>query len=1223
MNCSVSTAIVTQRVLNLFRISGFLNNLKQIKAMNLSSVSEKKQSFFGLPARNRLLIKKSIIQSIMRIGIVTITLFIATSVQLLVASPLKSQPIDEVNIYIGLSNETLVQAFKKIEAQSPFHFMYRNDEVKNIRNLKVKSSKQTVEEFLKTILIGTSLTYRQVNNQVLIMPVNYSNQNLNALLISEHKRLEYAPVANIVKGKVTNVRSEPLAGVSVTVKGTTTGTSTDASGNYSIDAPAYGTLVFSYVGFATREMPVNGRSSVDVVLEESVSALDQVVVVGYGTQKKKDITGSVAVVDMKALKSIPAGSATQALQGQAAGVDIINSGVPGGQSNVFIRGVSSFGNTTPLVLVDGVQASLNDIDAENIESMQVLKDAGAASVYGVRGSNGVIIITTKKGKSGAPVFQYNGYYGVQEPLSGNPFKLVTPAEYAKLYGIVNPTSELFSRGALPDYTYSAYNNKGVAMEGDPKVDPSLYNLDIGNLANTYVIQKFNKKGTDWFHEIFKQAPMQNHTITTTGGTDKSNYLFSLGYLDQQGTLIETFLKRYSARINTQFNINKNIRLGQNAYIFYKEDRPFGGLTDASGGNVIAMAFRTFSFIPPYDIAGNYAGGFGGPDLGNSRQPFAYQKQQADNKYSYWDIIGNVFGEVDLLQHVKLRTSLGGSFENRYQFLFVPTPYYNSEANTTPNKLTEISGYSNNIIWTNTATYSNDFGNHRLNLLVGSEAVKSNGRTINGSSSSFFTDDPNYLILGNGTMSITNSSSANVTTLFSLFTRLDYSFTDKYLFGVTVRRDGSSVFGANKRFGVFPSASIGWRVSNESFLRDVSWINDLKLRGSYGILGSQNNISSGNAFTRFSSGRGSSYYDINGTSNSIVPGFYQSAIGNPNTGWEKDKVMNIGMDATIIDYKFNVSVDVYEKSISGLLFTLPLPSTVGGATPPVVNIGDIRNRGVDINLEYNGEISKGLKFFVKGSISHYKNMIVNVPGTGYFDAAGTRFGNVVRNQVGHPVSAFFGYKVIGLFKDAEDVQKSPIQTSAAPGRFKYMDLDGDGKITTDDRTFFGDPNPDFTYGLNLTFNYKNFDLSAMFYGSQGNDIINTTRWYTDFFGSFPSMKRKVLLDAWTPTNTDSKIPIVEGNSSFSTNSVPNSYFMEDGSYLKLRSLILGYNFPNTTISKIGLNKLRIYIQAVNLFTLTKYTGLNPELYGNTSSFGLDFGNYPSNQRQWTFGVNLSF
>lgn len=1223
MNCYVSSAIVTQHVLNLFRISGLLNNLKQIKAMNLSSVSEKKQSFFELPARNGLFIKKSIIQS-MRIGVVTITLLIAVSVELLVASPLKSQPIDEVNIHLGLNNETLVQAFKKIEVQSPFRFMYRNDEVKNIRNLKVRRAQQTVEEFLKTILVGTSLTYRQVNNQVLIMSSDdYSIRNLRPLLISEHKRLEYVHIANIVTGRVTNARGEPLAGVSVVVKGAATGTSTDGNGNYSIDVPANSTLVFSYVGFVSKEVMVTGRSSVNVILEESDSALDQVVVVGYGTQRKKDISGSVAVVDMKALKSIPTGTVTQALQGQAAGVDIINSGVPGGQSNVFIRGVSSFGNTAPLVLVDGVQVSLNDVDADNIESMQVLKDAGAASVYGVRGSNGVIIITTKKGKSGAPVFQYNGYYGVQEPLKGNPFNLVTPSEYATLYGIVNPTSQLFPGGALPDYTYSAHNGKGVANEGDPKVDPSLYNLDIGNLENTYVIQKFNKKGTDWFHEIFKPAPMQNHTISAAGGTDKSTYLFSLGYLDQQGTLIETFLKRYSARINTQFNINKNIRFGENAYIYYKEDRPFGGLTDASGGNVIAMTFRTFSFIPPYDIAGNYAGGFGGPDLGSSRQPFAYQKQQSDNKYSYWNMVGNIFGEVDLLQHVKLRTSIGGAFENRYQFLFVPTPYYNAEANTTPNRLTEVSGYSNNIIWTNTATYNNEFGNHKLNLLVGSETVKNNGRTVNGSSSSFFTDDPNYLILGNGTMSITNSSSANVSTLFSLFTRLDYSFTDKYLLGVTVRRDGSSVFGANKRFGIFPSASIAWRVSNESFLKNVSWINDLKLRGSYGILGSQNNISSGNAFTRFGSARGSSYYDINGTSNSIVPGFYQTAIGNSNTEWEKDKVVNIGMDATIIDNKINVSLDLYEKSISGLLFSLPLPSTVGGATSPVVNIGDIRNRGVDINLQYNGKISKDLKFLVKGSISHYNNMIVNIPGTGYFDAAGTRFGNVVRNQTGHPVSAFFGYKVIGLFKDIEDVQKSPTQTSAAPGRFKYLDVDGNGKISTDDRTFLGDPNPDFTYGLNLSFQYKNFDLSAMFYGSQGNDIVNTTRWYTDFFGSFPAMKRKVLLDAWTPTNTDSQIPIVEGNSSFSTNSVPNSYFVEDGSYLRLRSLILGYNFPNSTIDKIGLKNFRIYFQAVNLFTLTKYTGLNPELYGNTSSFGLDFGNYPSNQRQWNFGVNLTF
>lgn len=1026
----------------------------------------------------------------------------------------------------------------------------------------------------------------------------------------------------VVKGKVTgSADGLPVAGASVRVKGSPGGVITDSAGDFSIAAQATDVLVITHLSFEAQEVAVGSQSLVAIILTPSAGTLGAVVVTGYSSERKKDITGSVSVVDTRVLRSLPVASAAQALQGQASGVNVISSGVPGAQPNIFIRGVSSFGNTQPLVLVDGVQSSLANISADDIESMQVLKDAGAASVYGVRGSNGVIVVTTKKGKSGRVSVSYDGYYGIQQPLKGNAFDLVNPEEYGKLYLQVNPNSVLYANG-LPDYVYASSSGQGIGNTGDPAVDPARYNLDIKNPSNNYIIQKINKAGTDWFSEVFQPAGMQNHNVSASGGSEKATYMFSLGYLNQQGTLIETFLKRYSARINTQFNVTRNIRFGENAYLFYREDRPFNGLQDASGGNVVSMIYRTFSYIPPYDIAGNYGGSYGGPELGSSRAPLGFQKQTADNKYQTWSMVGNIFAEADFFKHFTFRTSLGGTTNNQYQFVFTPTPYYNAEGNTAPNRLQESSQYGVNLMWTNTLSYAQRFGQHNLKVLGGTESIRNNGRSLTGSATTLFSDDPNYLTLSNGTQAITNGSSAYINTLFSLFGRLDYAFADKYLLSVTVRRDGSSVFGSDKRYGVFPSASVGWRVSGEKFMQGITWISDLKLRASYGVLGSQNNVSPANAYTLFASGPTTSYYDIAGTTNTSQQGFYQSTIGNPGTGWEENVVTNVGIDATLFNNKFDISVEWYKKSINGLLFSIPLPSTVGGASFPVVNIGDIQNQGVDITLGYRGSLGRDLGFYARGNLTFYKNRIVEIPGSGYFEEAASRNGNLIRNQEGQAVSSFFGYEVIGLFQDDADVARSPAQTAAAPGRFKYRDINGDGSITPDDRTFFGDPNPDFTYGINLGLTYKNFDLSTVLYGSQGNQVLNNTKWFTHFFGSFPSQKSKELLNAWTPTNTNTSVPKVEGASSFSTNGVPNSYYMEDGSFLRMRSLSLGYTFPAELISKIRLTRLRVYVQAANLFTITKYSGLDPELTGSSSNFGIDFGNYP-NSRTWLFGLNLSF
>lgn len=1024
-----------------------------------------------------------------------------------------------------------------------------------------------------------------------------------------------------VKGKVTAADDQqPIAGASILLKGNTTnGTSTNADGTFTINAAPGATLIVSYIGYVTQEIPVGNQTTISVVLTPSVTSLSEVVITGYSSERKKDITGSVSIVDMKALKSIPAGSAVQALQGQAAGVNVISSGAPGSPSNIFIRGISSFGNAQPLVLVDGVQAELNDVSADDIESMQVLKDAGAASIYGVRGSNGVIIVTTKKGKSGAPVITYDAYYGSQQPLKGNVFNLLNSQNFATLTKQAYPNTSLFQNG-IPDFSYRGPGATGVGNAGSAAVDPSKYNFDAANPASNYLIQALNKSGTDWFHELFKTAPMTNHNLTASGGTDKSNYLVSLGYFNQQGTMIESYLKRYSARVNTQFKVKNNVRVGENMYVFYKQNPGFDNL---SSGNPIAWTYRNMPVIPVYDIKGNYGGTFTGPELGSSSNPVAVQKNTVNNKSNTWDIVGNIFAEVDFLKHFTARTSIGGTIDNQYYTNFTFTPYNNSEGNTNPNSFAESALYNSTTMWTNTLTYLNTFGKHNLKVIAGSEAIRNYGRFLTGSSSGLFSTSFDYLSLSNGTTNITNASSAYNNTLFSVFGRADYSFDDKYLLGVTVRRDGSSRFGANRRYGVFPSFSAGWRVTGEEFMKNVTWLNDLKIRGSYGVLGSQNNVSPANAFTLFGGNFANAYYDITGAAK-LSQGFAQISIGNPNTGWEENIVTNIGFDASILNNKLDISLEYYKKSINGLLFTQPLPASAGGATAPTVNIGDIQNKGVDLATTYRGTVNNDLKFTIGANITTYKNEVVNIPNPGYFDAANTQnLGTVIRNQVGQPVSSFFGYKVLGLFQSDADVSTSPTQSGAAPGRFKYQDVNGDGQITAADRTFLGNPNPDFTYGLNLGVTYRNFDFSTTLFGSQGNEIYNTIKSFTHFFSTYVGAKSNDLLNAWSPTNTGSSIPKIESTGSFSSSGVSNSFYVEDGSFLKMRSLVIGYTVSPSTLKRLGINKLRVYAQGANLFTLTKYSGLDPEVSGNSSAFGVDYANYPNNQKNFILGLNLSF
>jgi TonB-linked SusC/RagA family outer membrane protein len=1042
-----------------------------------------------------------------------------------------------------------------------------------------------------------------------------------------------------VTGRVLgSTDKQPIVGATVQVKGGKSATLTGSDGSFSItSSQKVSALIITIVGYEPLTVAVKGNSVGDVMLSTSATSLNDVVVTGYTTQKKKDLTGAVDVVNVKDMKAIQAGSPEQMLQGQASGVTVITSGAPGGPTNVFIRGVTSFGNTDPLYIIDGVQLPYHDINAQDIESVQVLKDA-SASIFGVRGSNGVVIITTKRGKSvGKPTLTFDGYAGTQIPLSGNPFHLLNAQELANALwqaditsgqvdtGTHLPTSQQYGNGAtpvLPDYI-----TPGGAKAGSPQVDPSLYNTDYTK-GPIYQITAANKQGTDWFHELFKPAPIQSYNIGLQGGSDKSTYFFSAGYFNQQGTLIDTYLKRYMMRMNTTFALSKGIRVGENFYAFYLDNPQIGYFSE----NQINFDYREQAIIPVHDIMGNWAGS-NGPELGNASNPVANQERTKDNKGYSWTMMGNVWGEVDFLKHFTVRTSFGGLINNQYNWAYTYHTYENAENNGS-NGYTEGASYQNYYDWINTLTYTNTFGKSNLKVFVGTEALDQVGHAVGGTRINYFSDNLNLRTLSNGDpKGQTNFSGAGSGSLYSLFAQANYAYNDRYLLTATIRRDQASVFGPESQTGYFPAFSGGWILTQEDFMSGVSWLNFLKLRASWGKLGSYANVNPLNQFNLYGASAGQSYYDINGTSSSTVLGFQASQYGSPATGWEQDVITNFGMDAVLIKNKIEFTIEYYQKKINGLLFQDNAAATAGafasgepaGAQLPAVNIGDVQNNGIDMSLTYHATLSPVSKLNVTGIFTTYTSKVVSIPNAGgYFTTGSTRIGDFVRNQVGQPVGSFYGYQVIGYFSGADDVAKSPVQQDAAPGRFKYADINGDGKIDATDRTFFGNPNPKFTYGINANATVKDFDFTALFYGSYGNEVVNYQRYWTDMWASFQGNKSiNLLYNSWTPTNLNPKAPILENASTFSTNTVPNSFYKENGSFFKLRSLIVGYTLPSASLKNVGIDRLRVYVQGSNLFTITGYTGLDPEIGGNSSAFGIDYGQYPGNQKSYSVGISLTF
>ena len=1064
-----------------------------------------------------------------------------------------------------------------------------------------------------------------------------------------------------ITGKVIGSDDQqPVIGATVKIQGTNVGAVTDVSGNFAVNAKNGDVLVISYIGYQTKSVTITGPSLGTIVLTASTSTLNEVVVTGYQTQQKKDITGAVATVNITDAKKVPVATSEQLLQGQASGVTVINQGAPGSSSTVFIRGITNFGNSTPLYVVDGVQTgNMSQVNPNDIESISVLKDAGAAAIYGVSGGNGVIVVTTKRGKAGKTVLSYDGYYGVQVPPSGNVWHLMNPSQQSKLAFDANDggSEQLYPAGpgTLPVYgyhggaPYGAFGSAGVT--NDPAIEKA-YFFDALNPSNDFLVQKFNQTGTDWFHEIFKSAPQQSHTVTASGGNDKNNFLYSLQYLNQQGTLLETFEKRYQARVNNTYSVlNNHVRFGETGYVFYRENNGGSSYNQQQEGGSISNTYREMPLIPAHDIAGNYGGGYDGPTgepLGNGANPLAQQERTINDRAKTWNMQGTVFAEGDFLKYFTARTAFSGNAGNTFYYFTAYNPYENYEPHNNPNGYTEVAQYYFNYNWTNTVSYKESFGKHNVSAFVGYELKQTGGQQLGVSATTFVTLDPNFLTVAGTTLPTSiGLSGGNGTYLYqptgteSVFGRVDYSYAEKYLLGATIRRDGYSSFFPGRQWGTFPSVSLGWRISQEDFLKSVSWLNDLKLRTSFGSTGSNANILGTNAVDTYNYGFGSTAYGINGGLNSTATGYAQTSIGNPKTTWETDKIINIGIDASLFNH-LDLSVEWYKKSISGLLFPMALPSTAGAANPPTVNVGDVQNTGVDIAATYHGSIGQDFKFSLGTNITAYKSKITKLVSPNYFDVSGgTRIGSFVREQVGMPIGSFYGYKIAGIYQNASQVSSLPGYSGAQPGAYIYEDLNHDGKITADDRTFIGNPNPDFTYGVNVNASYKGFDFSMVLYGSYGNKDFNYVKYWTDTYGAFPGGKDLDLLTksatvvngvVTNPGATQSALTVSQ---SLGT-TIPSTFYIESGSFLKCRVAQLGYNFDPGMLKSIGVSKLHFYFQVTNLFTITKYSGIDPELVPSvnnlnqggatpqqSASFGVDYGAYPNNQKTYLVGVNMTF
>lgn len=1068
-------------------------------------------------------------------------------------------------VSIHMNNVKLDKILNEIENQTDYLFIYNNQvDINKITSVKVKN--EAVAQVLDRILSGTG--------------INYELEGTHIILTTEAiKDLHAQQQAKTVTGTVTDVSGEPIIGANIRIKGTTTGTITDIDGNFSIEAKPQSVIEVSYIGYLTQETVINNQKSIRFLLKEDTKTLDEVVVIGYGVQKKADLTGSVANINTEKLNTQSNANIGQALQGKIAGVDIVSQGgAPGSGTRIMVRGIGTLNNASPLYIVDGMYMnSIDHINPNDIASIDVLKDASSAAIYGSRAANGVIIVTTKEGSNteGKPIIDLSVNLGIS-----------TASKFLDM---------LDAKGWAEVTT--------IARQA------------IGKPALDMATDLANKPDNDWQDIMFRPALMQNYNLAVKGGGKYSTYYTGLGYFNQDGIVKGTNYQRYN--IQSKNDYKRGIfSAGTNLIISFSHDKP---LHQELRGGMIGTILQSVPTLEKYDDTreGGYGGTYG--DVVNIPHPLAIIDDNIMDRYNEnVKIFANLYAQIELFKGLKYKLNLTPdfSFERYKNYL---NKYDFGLATNSITQLTERQRRRRNILVENLLTFDRTFGEHKISALAGYTYQDSRFRHIQAYGEGL----PQGLEeIDAATTNRSNEGNSWRSVLTSILGRVFYSYQNKYLFTATIRRDGSSKFGKNNRYGYFPSFSLGWNVAEEKFMENVHWLDQLKLRGGYGVLGNQeiDNYQYSSTITT-----GINYPDGNG---GLLQGAFPKNFANPDIKWEETAMTNVGIDFMAFNNRLSLTADYYVKNTKDILLTVPIPISSGGANDPIRNAGKIRNNGFEFNLGWMDQPNPDISYGINLIGSFNKNKVIAMGSESGSIKGGSTNQNITTSETkaGYPIGGYWLISTAGYFNSQEEVDAyakdgKKIQPAAEPGDIKFVDANNDGVINDDDRVFQGSPFPDFTFALNGNMRYKNFDLSIGLQGVLGNKIYNATRQTLEDVTKGSNFLASCL-DYWTPENKNASHPRLTWDDPNRNTRAESDRYLENGSYLRLRSVQLGYTFPQTWF-KGAIQHARVYINAENLFTITSYSGYSPDVNADKANYrGFDNFIYPTN-RTFMLGLNVTF
>lgn len=1060
---------------------------------------------------------------------------------------------------------TIGRLIEEIEEQTDYLVVFRNQDINVEQVVTFGKQQATVADYLHALDQKTGIKYLFENDYITLIPQGKSQ----APSVTDKR----------ITGKVLDAKGEPIIGANVVVKGTTVGTITDFDGNFTIEAPEDAILQITYIGFLTYEMPA-GKVPAAIALKEDTKALDEVVVIGYGTQKKADLTGSVANINTENLNTQSNTTIGQALQGKIAGVDIVSQGgAPGGSTRIMVRGIGTLNNSSPLYIVDGMYMDgIDHINPNDIASIDVLKDASSAAIYGSRAANGVIIVTTKEGTNteGKPIVD----------LSAN-------------IGITSPSKYLDLLDAAGWAEVTTISRKAAGL------DPLEMAQDLASKPNN-----------DWQDIMFRPALLQNYNLSIKGGGKYSTYYNSVGYTDQEGVMRGTDYQRYTLQSKQDFK--KGIfAAGTNVILTYDQNKP---LVPAVRGGMVGHTIQAIPTMKEYDA--NQLGGYGAlyGDVVNLYNPLAMIDDNIMSRYSEnVKIYANAYLSIEPIKGLKYKLNLTPDFlfyrYNEYMGTY--------DCGLTSNDVTQLKEQqtrTRNVLVENLLTFDKTFGEHKISLLAGYTYQDTRYRYLTGSGQGMPTGIKELDAASGGLFA---GGSLTRSVLTSILGRAFYSYKDRYLITATIRRDGSSKFASNHRYGNFPSVSAGWNMAEEDFIKNnFSWLDQLKLRGGYGVLGNQE-ISDYQYVSVVSTGL--NYPD--GKSN-VLQGAFPKTFANPDIKWEETSMTNIGIDFMALHNRLTLTADWYVKNTKDILLQVPIPISTGGSNDPIRNAGKIRNQGIEFNLGWNESLNKDLSYGVSFLGTYNKNEVVEMGAESQTITGGIIHGGTYTSKTlaGYPIGGFWLIPTDGYFNSTEEVQAyqkdgTLIQPSAEPGDIRFKDTNNDGTIDDKDRVYCGSPFPKFTYSINGNVSYKNVDLTVSFQGVAGNKIYNATRLELEDVTRGTNYMATAL-DYWTPENTDAAHPRLIWTDPNRNSRSESDRYLENGSYFRLRNLQIGYTFPKAWFNGM-IEKARVYCNAENLFTITSYSGYTPDVNSSdVYSRGFDEFIYPSN-RTFMIGLNVTF